>query len=302
MTAADIVAVLGGRMRGKSAGTARCPAHTDRSPSLSIADGGDGKLLVHCHAGCEQVEVIAALEQIGLWPECASNPPLMTETERERRRQQEAQREYERARRGAFVAEIWQRAWADAQPARGSPLERWLLHRGIDRGRLDLDRLPLRWAPCCPMHKGVAPAMLALMTDPVTCRPTGLHRTFLLPDGSGKAPVDPVRMMLGNAGIIMLSPDDEVGLGLGICEGIETGLSVMAAGWRPLWACGALNALRNFPVLGGIAGLTIFADPKPTEIAGARTCAGRWAAAGREAIVHVPPPAGDFNHILRVIG
>ena len=33
---------------------ARCPAHDDLSPSLSIRAGSDGKVLVRCHAGCDQ--------------------------------------------------------------------------------------------------------------------------------------------------------------------------------------------------------------------------------------------------------
>jgi hypothetical protein len=104
--------------------------------------------------------------------------------------------------------------------------------------------------------------------------------------------------MLGKAGIIRLSPDDEVGFGLGICEGIETGLSIIAAGWRPVWACGSLGMLRHFPVLDGTAALTVFADAKPHEIEGARACAARWTAAGREAAVWIPPAAGDWNFAL----
>jgi hypothetical protein len=38
-----------------------CPAHPDRNPSLSIAIGEDGRALVHCHAGCEPREVVAAV-------------------------------------------------------------------------------------------------------------------------------------------------------------------------------------------------------------------------------------------------
>lgn len=40
---------------------ARCPAHKDRQPSLSVAVSVDGLLLVHCHAGCEIEDVCAAV-------------------------------------------------------------------------------------------------------------------------------------------------------------------------------------------------------------------------------------------------
>jgi putative DNA primase/helicase len=40
---------------------ARCPAHEDRIPSLSIGEGDDGRVLLHCWAGCETRDVVAAL-------------------------------------------------------------------------------------------------------------------------------------------------------------------------------------------------------------------------------------------------
>ena len=40
---------------------ARCPAHGDDNPSLSIARGEDGRILVHCHAGCSAEDVVASL-------------------------------------------------------------------------------------------------------------------------------------------------------------------------------------------------------------------------------------------------
>ena len=40
---------------------ARCPAHRDRGPSLSLREGDDGLVLVHCHAGCTTAAVVAAL-------------------------------------------------------------------------------------------------------------------------------------------------------------------------------------------------------------------------------------------------
>ena len=41
--------------------TARCPAHDDHRPSLSINEGNDGRALVKCHAGCERTEIVAAM-------------------------------------------------------------------------------------------------------------------------------------------------------------------------------------------------------------------------------------------------
>lgn len=41
--------------------TARCPAHADRNASLSVGVGNDGRLLVHCHAGCPIANVLAAI-------------------------------------------------------------------------------------------------------------------------------------------------------------------------------------------------------------------------------------------------
>jgi hypothetical protein len=40
---------------------ARCPAHDDHDPSLSVKEGTDGRVLLKCHAGCTTDEIIAAL-------------------------------------------------------------------------------------------------------------------------------------------------------------------------------------------------------------------------------------------------
>ncbi len=51
------------RSMGKGRYMACCPAHQDRSPSLSIKECEDGRLLIHCFAGCQSTDV---LEAIGL--------------------------------------------------------------------------------------------------------------------------------------------------------------------------------------------------------------------------------------------
>jgi hypothetical protein len=58
MTADSIAARLNAQSSGRGRWTTHCPAHNDRSPSLSIAEGDDGRVLLFCHAGCE-IEAIA---------------------------------------------------------------------------------------------------------------------------------------------------------------------------------------------------------------------------------------------------
>jgi AAA domain-containing protein/Toprim domain-containing protein len=63
MSTANKPAILSrfGRLKPSGDGwTALCPAHEDKNPSLSI-NVRSGRILVHCHAGCSQEEVLAAL-------------------------------------------------------------------------------------------------------------------------------------------------------------------------------------------------------------------------------------------------
>ena len=190
---------MGGACRSGDGWVCRCPAHADKHPSLSIRDGKEGRVLVKCHAGCTQQGVIDALCKLEVWPHRFEHALRLTGSEREPQRKQDTARERKRARRAAFMDRLWQQAWRGASPGRGSPIERWLQARGIALHPDDLDRMPIRWAPCCPLGHGAAPAMIARMTDPITAEPIGLHRTFLLTDGTAKAPVPHPRMMLGNA-------------------------------------------------------------------------------------------------------
>lgn len=183
--------------------------------------------------------------------------------------------------------------WREALPATGTLAEAYLQGRGL---ALPNDA-PLRFHPACPRSAERWPALVALMTDPLTAEPCGVHRTFLAPDGSGKAPGQ-AKMMTGHAGVIRLVPDDEITLGLGIAEGIETALAVMQrGGWRPVWAATSAGAIARFSVLPGIEALTVFADRDPAGLTAARSCCERWVKAGIEADL-VEPPAGDWDDAL----
>jgi hypothetical protein len=64
--------------------SAHCPAHDDRSASLSVTDGDDGRVLLHCHAGCAVEAIVAAmgLEVRDLFPPRDGRRPARVKTKR----------------------------------------------------------------------------------------------------------------------------------------------------------------------------------------------------------------------------
>ena len=76
---AGCMSVLLSRLQGVKKTTegwqARCPAHKDSNPSLSIKEVADGTILVHCFAGCTAQEVVQAvgLELKDLYPTDSTN-------------------------------------------------------------------------------------------------------------------------------------------------------------------------------------------------------------------------------------
>ena len=60
MNIADLVQRLDAKQNGDG-WVAKCPAHDDRIPSLSINEGSDGRILLHCHADCDTDAILAAL-------------------------------------------------------------------------------------------------------------------------------------------------------------------------------------------------------------------------------------------------
>lgn len=59
------------RKNGNGSWMGCCPAHDDKSPSLSVTEGSDGHILIHCHAGCSPYEVLSSvgLSMSDLFPE-----------------------------------------------------------------------------------------------------------------------------------------------------------------------------------------------------------------------------------------
>jgi Toprim domain/CHC2 zinc finger len=150
-----------------------------------------------------------------------------------------------------------------------------------------------------PLHKQRLACIVGIMTDPASARPTGaISRTYLAPDGRK---IGAAKTLGSPAGIVRLSDDADVCSGLHIAEGLETALTAMSLGFRPIWSTGSTAIMRKFPVLDGIETLTIFADH---DAAGAGEQAAqevrvRWLDAGCEVEIFRSRNLGDLNDALR---
>jgi DNA primase len=93
MTPAELLlSRLEGMKRTGRGWIAKCPAHKDGSPSLSISEGDDGRVLLRCFAGCSAAAVVSAigLQLADLFPErLAPATPEQRRDLRERARQAE---------------------------------------------------------------------------------------------------------------------------------------------------------------------------------------------------------------------
>lgn len=287
MTAETIAKALGGHRAGAT-WMARCPAHDDSSPSLAISAGPNGKVLVRCHAGCDQRDVIAALSERGLWDATGKRHGGIARTHRkifEREPDPDA-----KARSDAALA-----IWRTSHDIAGSPAETYLRSRGIT-----LSPLPsLRFHPGLKHASGgVWPAMVALVVHGVTGEARAVHRTFLAHDGHGKAPVDPPKMMLGpcRGGVVRLGEPGNV---LMVGEGIETCLAAMQATGKPAWAALSTSGLRSLDLPRAIVEVIVLADGDAPGEAAAQHCARRWQREGRSVRIARPPSGMDFNDLLK---
>ena len=285
MTADTLAKALGAHRAGAT-WMARCPVHEDRSPSLSISSSKDGKVLVRCHAGCDQRDVIAALREIGVWEA----------TKRDAARFRSATTRHipaadsDALRRGEAALAIWQAT----QSAAGTPVDAYLASRGLTCS------LP----PSLRFHSGLKhpsggiwPCMVALVKRGADDTPLAIHRTFLARDGQGKAPVEPAKMMLGpcRTGAVRLGDPGEV---LMIGEGIETCLAAVQATGSGAWAALSTSGLRSLDLPTDVRDVIVLADGDDPGEAAAQDCAQRWRREGRHVRIARPPRGMDFNDLL----
>ena len=200
-------------------------------------------------------------------------------------------------------AESARRLFAMSQPISGTIGEAYLRNHGIPALH---GAGSLRFHPRCYYRPDAYsppetwPAMIAGVTD-LDGKITGAHRTWLAPDGRGKAPVETPRRamgrLLGNAARFGVA-----GEVMAAGEGIETMLSLRCIlPTMPMAA--ALSAAHLAAILfpDSLRHLYIVRDDDPAGDGAIATLLGRALEAGIEAIA-LSPQLGDFNEDLRMLG
>jgi hypothetical protein len=273
MRAEVIVSLLNAKRVG-SCWMARCPAHDDRTPSLSIRAGSNGSAILKCFGGCDRAAILAQLDGHAVADRRGRGGPAADQSDTER-------------------TAIALRVWADAVPAPGTLVERYLRSRGITAPIPD----DLRFAPMLKHSIGIMlPAMVAVVRD-TTGAPVAIHRTFLAHDGDGKANVVPSKMMLGpcrQAVVRLAEPMESLLIG----EGIETCLAAMTATGIPSWAALSASGLRTIVAPRTVTNIVVLADGDAVGEAAAVAAALRLRLGGRRIRVARPPSGTDFNDLL----
>jgi len=287
MTAAMIAAVLGDARREGRGWRCRCPVHGGRS--LVLSDGENGCVLATCWGGCDRRHVLGELRSRGLWGKNLRQEIV------ERRPAVERKPDPGDVKRTQTAIAIWE----SAVPASGTPVQIYLACRGLDLPATDVLRFHLGLKH---PSGGVWPAMVAMVTNGVDERPVAIHRTYLVPDGKGKAPVHPQKIMLGpcRGGAVRLGlvrPETWLVVG----EGLETTLTVMQSCNLPGWAALSATGLKNIILPPEVGEVLVCADNDVNGVGqrAAHAAAERFIAEGRRVRIATPAtPGADFNDVL----
>lgn len=281
--------------------TARCPAHEDRSPSLSVGYGDDGRILLHCFAGCSFEDITRSLgvNSVDLRPRPRwhDDKPTTWATNRSNGRNGgEARAERVRA--------LYESAISD-----DGTISAYLRHRGLS-GNVPA---ALKFVPALTYFDngndtGTYPAMVAAIID-ADGATVGVHKTYLAEGGVGKADVQAPRKAESihsgalSGGAIRLAEAGDV---LAVAEGIETSLAVMEATETRVWATTSTSLMQSLVVPEHVREVQIWADNDGDDGAGQRAAerlAERLHAEGRTVRIILPrDERTDWLDVLKADG
>lgn len=276
MSADQIGVALRGRRNGNGwLLCCPCPNHGkgrgDRSPSLSVADGDDDRLLLRCFAGCDFVDILDELKHRGLIEGNSlptrkgftPSPISLVEPNPDV---------------GALAI------WEAAVEAQETAVDEYLSRRGIylrpPMIRCRLDHRSMVAAVQAPDGKVIA-----------------IQQTWFTNDCERAAK----RLTTGSlgAGAVRLGAAARM---MGLAEGVETALSAMQLAGITVWASLGASRLHSVEVPSWVEEIDIFVDNDEAGRTAAKRAANVHTSKGRKVCLRYPPDeCGDWNDFLNLI-
>jgi Toprim domain len=284
MTNAEkLILKLGGEWRG-DCGNAPCPkCQPERRPdqrALSLCEGG-GRVIVYCHkSGCDFRDICDLAEN-------HLGGSFGNEFSHRAARPEKPASKHGQIRKAQALLK-------QSVPIVGSLGEIYLRHERCIT--CSLENTPLQFLSNA--YHGPSKRSVCAMIAPV--QPVGgLHRTFLELDG--RRVEKDAKMMLGpcSGGAVRLSDDDGP---LVVCEGIETGLSLMSGllrGPASVWAALSTNGMKALRLPDNAGHLKIAADGDEPGRKASHTLAARAETLGWRVSILPAPEGRDWNDVLR---
>lgn len=263
-----------------------CPFHSDRTPSFTIFDGGNRFHCFGCGAGGDVLDFVQRLHGVGLREAAA----MLTGDEMPTVHVAPIPID-----EGTDRVEEARAIWDAAQSIKGTLAETYLFNRAITMPLPDALRFALLpYGKRGPDH----PCLVAAVSD---CggAVVGIQRTYLRPDGSGKADVAAPRLGLGKiaGGAVRLTPP---AWSLILTEGVEDALSITQSIGKAAWAALGTSNLGKVQLPFSTEEVIIGADNDEAGKAAAYAAARAFDERGCRTKV-IFPAAGfkDFNSELQ---
>jgi len=268
---------LGGQWHG-SYGMAKCPAHNDKTPSLSI-QAGHSAVLYHCFAGCSNEAVIAALRTGGFRSDIADErrPTAFDRTAEQKRR--------------ALALDIWDKA----RSVRNTPAALYLERRGIHANG------HCRFDPASKTNE-IVDGERRTLTFPALVLPihddtqlVAIQRVFLTDEGA-KAAISAPKKILGSVGggaIRLGAKPRDI---LNLAEGFEDAQSaIQMNGLSHCWAVAGTARYGLLDIPDSVQRIRIFSQHGPEAAQAIESARDHLTAMRRSLEVIMPPGGGDWN-------
>lgn len=260
---------LGGTWHGHVA-MCRCPAHADRTPSLSIRQG-DRSILVTCFAGCRSNDVLKAIAHISPIPLAANG-----QVERVSRKS------------GNPHWAIWQAA----NPVINTLGERYL----VETRKLTIPLNHVRFHPKCPRGAGKSATFESalIIGMHLGSRLTAIQRLFLDPASARCT----AKIVLGQS-IGAAWTNGLVGPKVALAEGFETAAAFTQLHGIPAWASMGARRMPQVQFPPEVHTVILLRDNDPEGEAAAGKAEIAYQSLGLE-VEHMPPPthANDWADLL----